>query len=99
MKSKKSFGLTQKHKKIFFGLYQYNKSNIINNHKFDSPKIFSVSRKNMTYSSDENNREENLNLEKIAKKSIIHKTNRKQSKNNTNNYEIIYLYCRIFFQK
>ena len=43
-----------KTKKIFFGLYQYNKSNIINSHKFDSPKIFSVSRKNMTYSSDEN---------------------------------------------
>ena len=75
-----------KTKKIFFGLYQYNKSNIINNHKFDSPKIFSVSRKNMTYSSDENNREENLNLEKIAKRSINYKTNRKQSLNNANNY-------------
>ena len=75
-----------KTKKIFFGLYQYNKSNIINNHKFDSPKIFSVSRKNMTYSSDENNREENLNLEKIAKRSINYKTNRKQSMNNANNY-------------
>ena len=75
-----------KTKKIFFGLYQYNKSNIINNHKFDSPKIFSVSRKNMTYSSDENNRDENLNLEKIAKRSINYKTNRKQSLNNANNY-------------
>ena len=75
-----------KTKKIFFGLYQYNKSNIINSHKFDSPKIFSVSRKNMTYSSDENNRDENLNLEKIAKRSINYKTNRKQSMNNVNNY-------------
>ena len=75
-----------KTKKIFFGLYQYNKSNIINSHKFDSPKIFSVSRKNMTYSSDENNRDENLNLEKIAKRSINYKTNRKQSMNNANNY-------------
>ena len=71
----------EKTKKIFFGLHQYNKNNIKNN-KLDSPKIFSFSRKNMTYSSQENNRDENLNLERFIQKSTNYKTNRKQSKNN-----------------
>ena len=71
----------EKTKKIFFGLHQYNKNKIKNN-KLDSPKIFSFSRKNMTYSSQENNRDENLNLERFIQKSTNYKTNRKQSKNN-----------------
>ena len=74
-----------KTKKIFFGLFNYNKSNNIKTNKFDSPKYFSVSGKNKTFNTEENNRNENLNLESIIKESDNkYKSNRKQEKNNNN---------------
>ena len=74
-----------KTKKIFFGLFNYNKSNNIKTNKFDSPKYFSVSGKNKTFNTEENNRNENLNLESIIKESDNkYKSNRKQEKNKNN---------------
>jgi hypothetical protein len=70
-----------KTKKIFFGLNQANKNNKIKTHKFDSPKMFSFSRKNMTFTTEENNKKENINIEpdfKTKKKNYT--TNRKNIK-------------------
>ena len=72
-------------KKIYFGLYQSKKNNNIKNNKFDSPKLFSISRKNITYNSDENNRNDNLNVNeniKIIKNN--YKSNRMKIKDKTN---------------
>ena len=73
-----------KTKKIFFGLNKLNKSNNIKTKKFDSPKIFPIAKKNITYSSEENNKNENENLDKEIKKcNNNYKTNRRHFENNT----------------
>ena len=73
-----------KTKKIFFGLNKLNKSNNIKTKMFDSPKIFPVTKKNITYSSEENNKNENENLDKEIKKfNNNYKTNRRQFETNT----------------
>ena len=76
-----------KTKKIFFGLNQTNKNNNIKTNKFDTPKMFSVSRKNMTFSTEGNYKNENINLEQNLKnrKKII-TANRKNLKNEENKY-------------
>ena len=74
----------EKTKKIFFGLNKLNKSNNIRTKKFDSPKIFPITKKNITYSSEENNKNENENLDKEIKKcNNNYKTNRRHFENNT----------------
>ena len=75
---------TNKTKKIFFSLYQNNKSNNIKTNKFYSPKILYVSKKNITYCSDENNKEKNSRIEKTFKNYNNYKENIKSSKNKNN---------------
>ena len=71
-----------KTKKIIFSFNPNYESNVIKAQKFDSPKIFSISRKNITYSSDENNKDKNLKYEKVYKNNNNFKANIKKNKNN-----------------
>ena len=75
-----------KTKKIFFGLNQTNKSNNIKTNKFDTPKMFSVSRKNMTFSTEGNDKSENINLEQDNKNRKIYTNNIKNFKKEENKY-------------
>ena len=76
-----------KTKKIFFGLNQANKSNNIKINKYATPKMFSVSRKNMTFSTEGNYKNENINLEQnFQNKKKINTTNRKNVRNEEKKY-------------
>ena len=77
-----------KTKKIFFGLNQTNKNNNIKTNKYVTQKMFPVSRKNnMTFSTEGNCKNENINLEMNFKnKKKINTANRKSLKNEENKY-------------